>query len=168
MLILGTGTIGLLAALFAQTRGVEVHLVGQDESSLALAATMGFAGTWTHDSRPTLPWDAVIDATNHASMPALAVDLVEPSGRVVFIGLSGTPSDVDTRTVALKDVTTVGILGGSAGLGGTISAYAAGDVDPRPLVAATVALDQTGAVLAGQRPGASSLAAPKFHIDPRT
>ena len=52
----------------------------------------------------------------------------------------------------LKDVTAVGILSASPGLDATIAAYAAGAVDPRPLVAATVGLDEVGAVLAGQRP----------------
>ena len=43
-------------------------------------------------SCPDLPWDAVIDASNSADLPALALDLVEPGRRVVYIGLAGTPS----------------------------------------------------------------------------
>jgi hypothetical protein len=73
---------------------------------------------------------------------------------------------VDTRTIALKDVTVVGILAASQGLTGTIYHYADGSVDPRPLVAATVGLDRVGDVLAGWRPVTAS-AAPKIHIDPR-
>jgi hypothetical protein len=42
----------------------------------------------------------------------------------------------------LKDVTLVGVLGGSAGLAGAIESYAAGQVDSRSLIAAAVALDQ--------------------------
>ena len=41
-----------------------------------------------------------------------------------------------------------------------------GRVDPRPLVAATVGLDQVGAVLAGDRP-ADAGPGPKIHVDPR-
>ena len=107
----------------------------------------------------------MIDASNAAHLPALALDLVEPAGRVVYIGLAGSPSQIDTRTVPLKDVTAVGILSGSPGLDATIAAYASGAADPRPLVAATVGLEQVGAVLAGERlevagPG------PKIHVDP--
>jgi hypothetical protein len=73
---------------------------------------------------------------------------------------------IDTRTLALKDVTAVGILSASPGLADTIAAYASGAVDPRPLVAATVGLNQVGSVLAGQRPlGAGP--GPKIHVDPR-
>jgi len=91
----------------------------------------------------------VIDASNAVELPALALDLVEPGKRVVYLGLAGTPSLIDTRTVALKDVTAVGILAASQGLAGTVEHYAAGSVDPRPLVAATVGLDRVGDVLSG-------------------
>lgn len=152
VLVLGLGTIGLLAAMFARFQGVEVHLLGRSEGPMDLARTLGFDRVWRADELPDLAWDAVIDASNAAELPALALDLVEPGRRVVYIGLAGVPSLIDTRILALKDVTAVGILGASAGLAGTIEAYSAGTVDPRPLVAATVGLDQVGDVLAGWRP----------------
>ncbi len=165
-LVLGPGTIGLLAAMFLRAVGAEVHLLGISGPTLGFARSLGFAHTWTEDTLPDLPFDAVVDATNDAGMPARALDLVEPAGRVVCIGLAGSPSLVDTRTLALKDVTAVGILSASPGLDRTIAAYADGVVDPRPLVAATVGLDQVGAVLAGERPvGAGP--GPKVHVDPR-
>ncbi|MEV4573680.1 alcohol dehydrogenase catalytic domain-containing protein [Nonomuraea jabiensis] len=166
LLILGTGTIGLLAALFARSQGIEVHLLGRDLDGLRLARSLGFTGTWTRPSLPDLRWDAVIDASNAPELPALALDLVEPAGRVVYIGLAGTPSTLDSRALLLKDVTAVGILGGSAGLAGTIAAYADGSVDARPLVAATVGLAETADILAGRRPSDAG-PGPKIHIDPR-
>lgn len=165
-LVLGPGTIGLLVAMFARAAGAEVHLMGRSDDSLDFARSLGFEHAWTEDTLPALPFDAVIDASNAAHLPALALDLVEPAGRIVYIGLAGSPSLIDTRTLALKDVTAVGILSASPGLEATIRTYAGGEVDPRPLVAATVGLDQVGAVLAGERPeGAGS--GPKIHVDPR-
>ena len=166
LLITGPGTIGLLAAQIAAARGAEVHLLGREPSSLDFARSLAFNNVWTADALPALPFDAVLDASNAASLPALALDLVEPGGRVVYIGIAGVPSLVDTRRIALKDVTVVGILSASGGLAGTIDLYAAGAVDPRPLVAATVGLDDAVAVLAGERDPAWG-AAPKIHIDPR-
>jgi threonine dehydrogenase-like Zn-dependent dehydrogenase len=160
LLIVGTGTIGLLAAMFGRARGAEVHLLGERPTSLTDAPV------WTRKTLPRLAWDAVIDATNAAAVPGLAVELVEPGRTVVYIGLAGTPSLVDTREIVLKDVTTVGILGASAGLGGAITAYAERDVDPRPLVAATVSLEEIIGVLAGKRPQGAG-PGPKFHADPR-
>lgn len=166
LLVLGPGTIGLLVARFALAAGVEVHLVGRSRRSRDFAHGLGDLGVWTMDTLPDLPFDAVVDCSNHAGLPARALDLVEPGKRVVYVGLAGTPSLVDTRTLALKDVTAVGILSASPGLAGTIARYASGAVDPRPLVAATVGLDEVGAVFAGRRP-ATAGPAPKIHVDPR-
>jgi threonine dehydrogenase-like Zn-dependent dehydrogenase len=166
LLILGPGTIGLLAGLIARARGTDVHLLGRSPRSLDYARTLGFTGVWTEDDLPDLPWDAVIDASNAPSLPARALELVEPAGCVVYVGLAGSPSIIDTRTMALKDVTSVGILSASPGLVGTIELYASGAVDPRPLVAATAGLDAVGSILAGERPAGSG-DGPKMHIDPR-
>jgi threonine dehydrogenase-like Zn-dependent dehydrogenase len=166
LLVLGTGTIGLLAAMFGRARGADVHLLGRDPDQLSLAGTLGFARRWTRDTLPGGMWEAVIDATNAPDMPALAVDLVEPGRRVVFIGLASTPSVVDSRDIALKDVTAVGILGASSGLAGAIEAYACAAVNPRPLVAATIALDEVADALAGVRPDGAG-PGPKIHVDPR-
>jgi threonine dehydrogenase-like Zn-dependent dehydrogenase len=166
LLVLGPGTIGLLVARFAHAAGAEVHVMGKTERSLSFARTLGLDGVWTETDLPDLPFDAVVDASNAATLPALALDLVEPGKRVVYIGLAGTPSTIDTRVMALKDVTAVGVLSGSPGLRGAIDAYASGAVDPRPLVAATVGLEQVGDVLAGWRPGDAG-AGPKIHVDPQ-
>ncbi|WP_215451935.1 zinc-binding dehydrogenase [Streptomyces sp. ATCC 21386] len=165
-LVLGPGTIGLLVALFLRAAGAEVHLMGENTPSLAFARGLGFEHTWTEDSLPDLPFDAVVDATNAARLPHRAVELVEPGGRVVYIGLAAVPSRIDTRALVLKDVTAVGVLSASPGLDAAIRAYATGVVDPRPLVAATVALDDVGPVLAGERPAGAG-AGPKVHVDPR-
>ncbi|WP_066369700.1 zinc-dependent alcohol dehydrogenase [Herbidospora mongoliensis] len=157
LLILGPGTIGLLAAMFAVAEGVEVHLLGL---SPVFARSLGFT---CHTEVPDLPFDAVIDASNSADLPALAAEKVEPGGRVVYIGLAGEPSLVDTRVIALKDLRVTGVLSASGGLAGTIERYASGAVDPSPLVAATIGLDDVAGVLAEKR---NPDRPPKIHIDP--
>ncbi|GAA3340877.1 alcohol dehydrogenase catalytic domain-containing protein [Amorphoplanes nipponensis] len=167
LLVLGPGTIGLLTAQIAAAQGAEVHLLGRSPESLEFAAAVGFPRAWTTETLPDLPWDAVIDASNGPESPALAADLVEPGRRVVYVGLAGEPSPVDSRTLALKDVTAVGVLSGSGGFAGTVELFASGEVDPRPLIAATVGLDDVAAALAGERrPGWG--AGPKIHVDPRS
>ena len=165
-LVLGPGTIGLLVAMFARAAGAEVHLMGRTDESLRFARTLGFTHCWRERALPELPFDAVIDASNSAHLPALALDVVEPAGRVVYVGLAGSRSMVDTRQLALKDVTAVGVLSASPALDDTIRAYSSGAVDPRALVAATVGLDAVGQVLAGERPAGAG-AGPKIHVDPR-
>jgi threonine dehydrogenase-like Zn-dependent dehydrogenase len=164
--IWGPGTIGLLAAQFAMATGAEVHVVGETPQSLANARALGVAGSWTSAELPSLPYDAVIDATNGAGVPAAALDLVSPGGRVVYVGLAGGPSMIDTRTLVLKDVTAVGVLSASPGMRAAIERYASGVVDPTGHVAATIALDQVADALAGWRPAGAG-PGPKIHIDPR-
>lgn len=165
VLVLGPGTIGLLVAMFARADGAEVHLMGLTAASLAFAQSLGFENSWTIEQLPHLPFDAVIDASHAPELPALAIDLVEPGKRVVYIGLAGTPSTIDSRKLAFKDVTAVGVLSASPGLAGAIERYASGEVDPTPLVAATVGLDSVAEVLAGGRPEGSGQG-PKIHVDP--
>ena len=158
LLVLGPGTIGLLAALIARARGAEVHLLGQ---TVEFARSLGLTA-WTAADLPARRWDAIIDASNAATLPGLAVELIEPGRRVVFIGIAGQPSLVDSRQLVFKDVTAIGVLSGSGGLAGTIELYASGAVDPRPLVGATVDLSQAGDVLSGSL----RTAAPKIHLPP--
>jgi len=146
--------------------GAEVHLVARRKRSVAFARLLGFEQVWTRDDLPDLPWDVVLDASNDPRVPALAVDLVEPGGRVVYIGLSGEASLVDSRELALKDAVAVGVLSASGGQAGMVDRYVAGTVDPRPLVAATVSLDELADVLGGRRRPERG-AAPKIHVDPR-
>ncbi len=141
-LVLGPGTIGLLAAMFARAAGADLDR-GQPP-------------------RPALRRG---DRCLQRHTPACSGPRPGGAGRVVYIGLAGSQSHIDTRTLVLKDVTAVGILSGSPGLDATIAAYASGAVDPRPLVAATVSLEQVSAVLAGNGRSRPALG-PKIHVDP--
>jgi threonine dehydrogenase-like Zn-dependent dehydrogenase len=165
-LVLGPGTIGLLTAMFVRDGGAEVHLLGRSEREGEFARSLGFDNVWSEENPPDLPFDAVIDASNAPHLPARALDLVEPSGRVVYIGLASTPSVLDTRSLVFKDVTAIGVLSGSPTLDATIEAFATAKVDPRPLVAATLGLQSAGTILAGERPDGVG-PGPKFHFDPR-
>ncbi len=166
VLIIGAGAIGLLAAQISVARGAEVSLLGRSAASLDFARSLGFRHV---RSTPTLPagrYQVVLDASDDPESPARALELVEPGGRVSFIGLSGRPSPIDSRRLVLGEITAAGVLSGSLGLPGAIELIGSGAIDPRPLVAAVVGLDEVAAVLGGDRdPGWG--AGPKIHVDPR-
>lgn len=168
VLVLGSGTIGLLAALFARAEGAEVHIAGVREGSLELARSLGVHSTLRLDEIGDREneYDSVIEATSVETMPSLAVRLAKPAGRVVYIGLSSTPSLVDSRHIALKDITAVGILSASPGLAGAIQSFAAGAVVPDALVSEVIPLDDVPSRLEGRR-GATAGPGPKVHVDPR-
>lgn len=163
VLVLGPGTIGLLATAFALATGAEVHVLGVTPQSLALARKTGAHGVWTDSDLPDLPWDAIINATTDGSMPAFAIENVEPGGRVVLIGGGHQPTTVDPQILVRKSMTVTGILGGSHGLQPAIDGYESGTVDPRPLIADTIGLADVSDVLTGKL---QSSTGPKFLVDP--
>jgi 2-desacetyl-2-hydroxyethyl bacteriochlorophyllide A dehydrogenase len=163
VLVCGPGTIGLLTTAFAAAAGAEVHILAVDGNRRSLASSFGATGYWTADDPPPATYHAVVDCTDDHRIPASALTLAEPAGRVVFVGVSGAPSLIDSRDLVLGDLTAVGILGASAGLALAIKHYADGRVDPADLVDVTVGLSQAAEALAGQiSPGAGT----KIHIDP--
>lgn len=166
VLVWGSGTIGLLTAQFALAMGAEVHMIGRNPSTLSLAKDLGVHFSAQEFDEVDGGFDAIIDATNSAAIPAEALAHVEPGGRVVYIGVSGEPSTLDSRSLVLKDVTAVGILSASPGLKGTIDFYSRGEIDPRPIVAATVGLSKSSDVLSGKKIEGAGVG-PKVHIDPR-
>ncbi|MEI6295404.1 MAG: alcohol dehydrogenase, partial [Actinomycetes bacterium] len=111
-------------------------------------------------------YDAVIDASSSDFMPQLALQKVLPGGTVVLIGLSETPSLIDTRIPVLQDVTIVGILSASPGLQGAIDYFASGAVDPEPLISEVIGFHQIADRLEGNR-GKDAKSGPKIHVDPR-
>jgi threonine dehydrogenase-like Zn-dependent dehydrogenase len=165
ILVLGSGTIGLLCAQFALAEGSEVHVLGIDAASLELAVALGVAGTWRKETLPRLRWDAVIDATDAPGMPSYALDVVTPGCRVVLIGVAHTPSEVDSRVLVRKELAVQGVLGATQGFEPAIAAFGSGVVDPLPLIGAVIGLDEVGAALAGHRPSKSG-SGPKLLVDP--
>lgn len=165
LLVLGTGTIGLLAAMMARAVGAQVHVLGVDPRTMSLAEGLGLAGVWTGERLPQLEWDAVIDGTDAPGLPGYAIEVAEPGRRVVLIGVAHTPSEIDTRRIVRKDLTVVGVLGASQGLEATIALYAAGTVEVAPLVAATIGLADVGRALAGWRPDDAG-PGPKLLVQP--
>jgi threonine dehydrogenase-like Zn-dependent dehydrogenase len=164
VLVCGPGTIGLLTAAFAVAAGALVDVLALDHGREELARSFGASGYWTLGEPPAATYDAVVDATDDPRMPARALALTEPGGRLVCIGISGPPSPVDSRDLVFGDITAVGILGASAGLRPAIEHYVSGLVDPAGIVAVTVGLDRAAEALAGQvgtGPGT------KVHVDPR-
>jgi threonine dehydrogenase-like Zn-dependent dehydrogenase len=163
ILVCGPGTIGLLTVAFARAAGAEADVLALDRGRAELAVKLGAAGYWTADEPPPGRYDAVIDCTDDHRMPAAALELTEPAGRLVFIGISGVPSMIDSRDLVLGDITAVGILGASAGLAPAIEHYADGRVAAAEVVGVTIGLDRAAEALAGR---VNTGAGTKVHVDP--
>lgn len=102
VLIVGAGTIGVLALLAALRRGANVYMTDIAPAKLAKAKALGAAGVCENTSAEALrDWSAkvtagrgfpvVIEAVGLPSTFQNAVDVVATSGRVVEIGISKYP-----------------------------------------------------------------------------
>lgn len=165
ILIWGTGTIGLLTAQFCIAMGATVHMVGKDPVTIKLALEVGAASAGESVIEIDGGYDVVIDATFDRGVPAKLVDLVEPGGRIVLIGVDNNSALIDSRKLVFKDITMIGILSGSPGLPHSIEFIKSGRIDPRIIVGATVGLGEVGEVFLGKRPKDAG-AGPKILVDP--
>src|SRR6185437_10904843 len=106
----------------------------------------------------------------HGHRPFLSSPwMVEPAGRIVYIGVSGRSSRLKPRALVLEDVRSVANRSASPGLDATIAACPAGAVGragsrPRRLPAATAGPDRVGAMMAGEWP-AEAGPGPEIRVD---
>jgi 2-desacetyl-2-hydroxyethyl bacteriochlorophyllide A dehydrogenase len=80
LLVVGGGSIGLLAAAAARQHGIEVDVDTRHEHQRAAAERLGFG-------RPDDGYDVVIDATSSESGLARSAEAARPGGRIVSLGV---------------------------------------------------------------------------------
>ncbi|HEY1324294.1 MAG TPA: alcohol dehydrogenase catalytic domain-containing protein [Streptosporangiaceae bacterium] len=79
-LVIGGGSIGLLAAAAARYQGFSVDLAARHEHQLAVAERLGFG-------RPGGDYDVVLDAAGTETSLAHAAEVTRPGGRIVSLGV---------------------------------------------------------------------------------
>jgi (R,R)-butanediol dehydrogenase/meso-butanediol dehydrogenase/diacetyl reductase len=102
--VVGAGTIGLAVAMLLRADGNVVSVVDVAESRRRRAAELGFAA----EAKAAVP--VVFECAGAPTATGAAVDLAEPGGRVVLMGLSETPSTLDLSGVVLREVCLVGSM----------------------------------------------------------
>ncbi len=166
ILIWGTGTVGLLTAQFCLAMGADVHMVGLDPKTIKLALEIGATSAGTEVVKIDGGYHSVVDATFDSTIPAKLIDIVEPGGRVVLIGVDNHAAPIDSRKLVFRDITVVGILSGSPGFKESIRYIAEGKIDPKKILGGTVGLDQAGDIFLSKRPAHLGVG-PKVLVNPR-
>lgn len=107
VLVVGPGTIGLLAAHLAAACGADVTVQGAaaDGSRLALARAAGFAVTVAgEEAAPSDAYDVAIECSGNARGIADCLRCVARGGRLVQIGLVGRPAELDYDQICFKEI----------------------------------------------------------------
>jgi threonine dehydrogenase-like Zn-dependent dehydrogenase len=112
VLVLGAGTIGLLAGLLARDRAAEVAVTARHSHQEEAAKALGIAAIRESDTaafaRERAP-DVVIETVGgHADTLDHAIAACRPTGRVIVLGVFAGPRPVDARPLLLKEITVVG------------------------------------------------------------
>jgi L-iditol 2-dehydrogenase len=142
VLVVGAGTIGLLAAQCARAEGAAAVAVTDTRADrMALASTLGLRA---HDARAGEDaYDVVLLCAGGANALGFALRTVRPGGTVVILGLSGKPEvPVDVDSAVVRDLTVHGVLGSPHVWPDAIELVRSGKVATEPLVTATYRLDE--------------------------
>ncbi len=112
VLVLGAGTVGLLAGLLARDRVGEVAITARHAHQREAARRLGLVALGEDDleawSAQAVPGVAIETVGGRADTLDAAIRSTRPGGRVVVLGIfSGSPA-IDTLALVLKELSIVG------------------------------------------------------------
>lgn len=133
-LIVGAGTLGLVAAMVLAARGIHAHVLMRRQVRAATVEAAG-ATPWTADTLSAKKtFDVVIEAAGTASGIRDALAHVAPGGRLALLGVPSSDVDVDVSAIVLGDVTIKGVLNGPGQYAAGLAAIASGEIRPELLI----------------------------------
>jgi len=101
-LVVGAGPIGLGTALFATAAGCAVTVAETNEYRRQFAAKCGWNVV---SSASDAMADLVFDATGNAQVMAKSLKSVNPGGKLIFVGLTSDPIEIDDSLFHKREVT---------------------------------------------------------------
>jgi 2-desacetyl-2-hydroxyethyl bacteriochlorophyllide A dehydrogenase len=147
--VVGGGTLGMLAVqLLAASSPAALVVVDPRRDRVELARRFGATAAVPEDDLD--PFDVVVEAAGAPGTGGLAVSLTKRGGRTVLTGLAGTetvplvPADLVASAVTLHTV----FGASSAAWTHAVRAFAAGILDPAPLITHEFALENAEDALA--------------------
>ena len=162
--VVGTGTLGLLAAIIAKLTAARVDVIGVEPSELAFAQTLGVDRVLRPEDAGTDNYSVVIEASGAASSTGLAARILDLGGRCSLIGVVNKPAqDFVPALVTLKDLTFHGILHGLDYYLPTVNLFASGRGDPMRIVAQVGNADEAGSMF--ERMVGPNRTKPKYVIE---
>ncbi|MER7703586.1 alcohol dehydrogenase catalytic domain-containing protein [Kitasatospora sp. NPDC097605] len=143
VVVLGTGTIGLLAVQLAARLGESVDAVGIDPAGRRLALRCGARRALSPErarAEGVARYALAVEASGAAPAFALGLDLLEPGGRLAVIGVAGGPCpDFDPGRLALRGLEVIGVRHGLDHYDRTLRLFRDGVLTAEPLIAAVLA-----------------------------
>lgn len=110
LLVLGAGSIGLLATRIATLGGAEVAVADPVAGRRSRALAFGASRTFDSDAAELQEetFDVVIETAGAPAAASAAVERVRPGGRIVLTGIPMDPAPLATRFVVWRELELVG------------------------------------------------------------
>ena len=107
VLLLGDGKLGQLIARVLHCAGIEILVIGKNQSKLELLENLGIL-TIHLDNFKTQEFQIVIEATGSADGFLKAVDCTKPRGTLVLKSTIAAESGMNLAMVVVKEITIIG------------------------------------------------------------
>jgi threonine dehydrogenase-like Zn-dependent dehydrogenase len=135
-LVIGPGTLGLVAAQLLAAEGGEVAIHDPAGTRSALAGELGIAAVRNLDADA---FDVVVEAMGAPESIHLALRSVAPGGRIAVLGVQPDRLDgVDVNALVFKDAQMFGVLNGPGLFDEMLAYIASGAVRPSALLETVV------------------------------
>jgi 2-desacetyl-2-hydroxyethyl bacteriochlorophyllide A dehydrogenase len=159
--VLGAGTLGLLAAQVLRARGVRVLLLSRSPRRLELARKLGVEEVASLADRSGVELvrhfsnddgvDLVIETAGTAEAVEEAVKLVRPAGRVVLVGLPHSPSSISFFSVVRRELSLIGSMIYRDEFPQALELLADGSIEVAPLITHRFSLDAVHAAFSAYK-----------------
>jgi alcohol dehydrogenase len=136
--VLGDGRLGAMVGLAMAARGLHAVVGGHHKEKLELLARMGLTVEAQAGLRPG--FDVVVDCTGSAAGIARGLALVRPRGKLILKTTVAAYTDLNLASIVINEIALLGSRCGE--FAPAIEMLAAGRIDPRPLIADILSLDQ--------------------------
>ncbi len=117
VLIIGSGVIGLMCAMFAKKSGASHVIVSEvnearGEEAVNLGVADGFVNAKDEEAMRSYinHFDKVIECCGNSQAVNSAMDLVKPGGKVILVGVSMLPINFNSIQTVMKEITVIGAI----------------------------------------------------------
>lgn len=153
ILVVGAGTLGLIAIQLLIARRAEVGIVEEQPSRREHAASLGARPLTAPEAGTSASgFDGVVEAAGSAAAARLAITALALGGQVIALGIPPGPVDgFDLASVVLKDASIHGVLNGPGQYENALEAIARGELRAAEVIDAVYALEEYEAAFARLR-----------------
>jgi 2-desacetyl-2-hydroxyethyl bacteriochlorophyllide A dehydrogenase len=120
VLVVGSGIIGLVSAMFAKMEGASKVIVSEvNEARAKKAVELGVAdgyilatGDFAQDVQNAAPggFDVVVECCGNAPAVSSALTAVRPGGKIILVGVSMTPIAIPSIIAVTHEITMIGAI----------------------------------------------------------